>query len=418
MHMEIRTGRSGDAAAILRVTAAAFRREPHTNQWQHHKDEAESAPDSFRLLSVDGTVAGVARIQRHELRIGSCTIVLGDVGEVSTHPDFERRGLATRLMTDVVRYMREEGCHISRLGGFCRFYSRFGYVPFPRGYIAFTLRGQPSRGGLTDVGKALSESGNIAAVRTYDAVADHGRRAELYELFNACRTGAEVRAFGGPPVNAAEHPHRIVAERDGTMVGYMFCSAPQTGRGFAEPTAVIGEAAVDPARAEALVPLLRHTLLQAHRDGARAVRARLPLDYALYRYYREGSVGFAPTLMRTTESSNMLRILDLRGLLAQIAPELQTRLRESAVAGTTESLSLRVAAQSVRVRAARGRLRFPVKWARADAVPLEHTDLLHLLLGLHTVDDVTRGLPDIAPARKALLAALFPAQPTATGPWG
>ncbi|MBN1676357.1 MAG: GNAT family N-acetyltransferase [Kiritimatiellae bacterium] len=414
--VDIRRGRSGDEVGILRVLAAAFKTEPGSPGWERRRQEVESDPAAFRVLTVAGEIASVARIRKHELQIGSCAVIKGDVGLVGTHPDHERRGLATRLMADLVEWMRGEGYHLSRLGGYCRFYGRFGYVPFPRGQILFPLKGLSSRGGLTDPEAVLSApSEPEAAVRPYHAGKDHVRRAALYRRFNAGRTGAQPRESADAS-ESEEDPWRVVVERDGKVRGYMFAAEPGTGPGSSEPESQIADAAIDPAYPEVLVPLLRHTLLKAYRAGAARVTARLPLDYSLYRWYREGSLGFTPALCQTTESGNMLQVLNLAGILSQITPELQRRLIAISLGYEVPRISFNVGGQLARLAVQRS-------WAYAEpqeevSISLDQEAFLYLLLGLKSIDEIAAATLPMAPEYKALLGALFPVQPTATGLWG
>lgn len=417
MTIELRQGRAADAQAIFRVMEAAFKLTPGTAKWRQRKQEAEDLAAEFRVLTVDGRVVSVAHVGTDRIQIGSCVVVKGDVGEVSTLPEFERRGLATRLMNDVVGWMRAQGFHLTRLGGYCRFYERFGYVPFPRGLIQFPLAGLGSRGGYTDPEDLLSDPGCAGTVRLFRPVADHAARAKLYHLFNAGRTGAVPRTFGDPPREETESPWRIAFERDEEMLGYLLASEQESEHSLFEGKVQIHEAAVDPAHPEVLVALLRHTLLHAHRCGATRVTARLPLDYSLYDAYRLGSLGFVPMLWQSTESSNMLSVLDLQALLRGIAPELERRLRASLLAGWEGEVDVRVGVQAARIVGKAGQLSI----AEGDserAHSLETAGFLHLLFGLRPAEEVLRGARDPATETRALLSALFPVQPTATGVWG
>ena len=70
---------------------------------------------------------------------------------------------------------------------------------------------------------------------------------------------------------------------------------------------------------------LRYMLRKAAIVGAEAVKARLPLDPALAIY--RGQLRFYATLWRSSEGGNMMRVLNLRGLLEAIECELAARLQ-------------------------------------------------------------------------------------------
>ncbi|MFW9898886.1 MAG: GNAT family N-acetyltransferase [Candidatus Thorarchaeota archaeon] len=66
--------------------------------------------------------------------------LVGEINDVSCHPDFIKRGIATNLMKMAINYMEKKGCDISILGadydGHARkkIYLKLGYFDVDRGY--------------------------------------------------------------------------------------------------------------------------------------------------------------------------------------------------------------------------------------------------------------------------------------------
>ena len=134
----IRCGTAGDAEDIFEVMAKAFRVEENSSRWHSWRSLATNQATQFRVLEIDGRIISVALISPQRLRVGrNCEIIKGDVGEVSTLPEFQGKGYGSALMRDVVEWMRKNNYDMSRLGGYAGFYSRFGYVPFPRRFVEF-----------------------------------------------------------------------------------------------------------------------------------------------------------------------------------------------------------------------------------------------------------------------------------------
>ena len=76
-----------------------------------------------------------------EVPIGSKKYLVGDINDVSCHPDYTRKKIATRLMEMAFNYMKRKGCDFSMLltgiNGKARkfIYKRLGYIDFEKDYI-------------------------------------------------------------------------------------------------------------------------------------------------------------------------------------------------------------------------------------------------------------------------------------------
>ena len=405
--MEFRRATASDVPDILQIMSSAFDRPPGSDKYQRDKRRLENEIATHWVLVRAGQVVGATHIVRDDIQVGGSTIAKADVGEVCIAPDYQGEGLGTALMQNVVKQLRSDGYPISRLGGYRRFYERFGWLPFPRGYVDFALSGLTSRGGYTDPVSYLDRPTEDARIRPYDGSRDAEPCAEHYTAFNSNRTGAKPARSFGPD---AGDPWRVVYERGGVVRAYVFASRNAPPHTLLSPAASISDGACDPEDTQPLGEALRHILRQAAIAGADSVRARLPLDASLYNLYRDASCGFVPTLWQSSEGGNMLQILSLGALFEAIAPELQDRLQ--ATNQPSGRVDLRVNTSSIRL--IWNGTELMIDAGEQDAIPLGQDDLMKLVLGLVPIEHLLHANTE----NIGLLRSLFPVQGTATGVWG
>jgi len=419
MTTRFRAATAADQEETLQVLSQAFGREKGSQKFERDAASVRAHPESYRVLESNGKIVSALHISQHRIQIGSSVITKADVGEVSTLPEHQGKGFGTQLMEETVRWMRQEGFHLSRLGGYTKFYRRFGWIHFPRGFIEFPLAGLTSRGGHTAPDGFL-RADYPGQIRPYHPTADYLAHYRLYGEFNHNRTGAQPQGPASPPgenPNWEPNPWRIVYEEAGEVLAYLFAQTAPTDHTRFETRVTIPDAAVAPEFPKPLGYLLSHILLAAHHYGASTVSARLPLDPYLYPIYRDYSLGFIPTLWETTESGNMLQVIDFPGLIATLIPDLQTRLNKTAIPVQNGGLRLCVNGQTADLQLRNGKL----TQQPGDFPKIEMNQELFcsMLLGLQPVFHIVRQLPSRHTQESvALLEALFPPQPTATGIWG
>lgn len=431
MDIRFRTGGAGEGEAVFRVLERAFCLEPGSRSWEQKRQEAFRSPESFQVMEREGRIIGVAHVRRDRLRVGRCAIVKGDVGEVSVDPQFQGQGYGSALMQHVVAWMRQQGFHLSRLGGSVRFYSRFGWVPFPRRYVEFPLT--PVRAGaLTlppEAGLELSPDLE-RCLRDHDPDHDAAGRRALYHHFNENRTGSLVLEEEGgeakPGVPSLPVPPSgpgCVFDRDGEMLGYLLATEYPRDITEFEARLTIGEVAYRRDHPEALEAMLKHALRWAVGRGIRRATARLPFDEEVLGVLRRAGLSFIAAEMETAVASNMLRIVHLPSLLEAILPELEARLAASPYPDWCGRFEVSLESEAVELTVANGRLQ--VSNPPGEEVPpagfrlaTDTATLMRLILGLNGFGEtaLAAACPDRAAA--AVLAALFPRQPTASGPWG
>jgi len=433
----IRCGAADDAEGIFEVMAKAFHVEENSSRWHSWRSLATNQATQFRVLEIDSRIISVALISPQRLRVGkSCEIIKGDVGEVSTLPEFQGKGYGSALMRDVVEWMRNNNYDMSRLGGYAGFYSRFGYVPFPRRFVEFSL--ESVKAGASTISAEemyCPPEGLPGIVRSYDAGYDSIRRDELYQMFNGERSGAIVRDFNplhssslvqksvkAPATPSLFNPFRLVYEVDGIVEGYLF--ATDYGRDVTpfEAHITIGDIAFNPARPDALEGLLKQILHFACGRGIKRVTARLPFDIAVLSVLTQAKITFKLEELQGAYATNMISIINLESLFRKIAPELTTRLK----ATNLENLSpndvyVEIGFENQRVRLCVSDAGVSISPTNNATIQLitDQATLMKLIFGIISFEEaVIANREDIDSFGVALFSAWFPRQPCASGPWG
>lgn len=405
--IEFRQAKAEDAEKILRVMGQAFGRELGSEKYERDKERIARDIDAHWVLAQKEKIVGAVHIRREAFQVGQTIVSKADVGEVCIAPNCQGQGLGTALMQKTVAQLKADGYALSRLGGYRRFYERFGWVPFPRGHIDFPLQGLTSRGGFTDPVSYLNRPEEDARIRAYDGHRDATTCEALYAAFNARRTGAAPKQSFG---TGDENPWRVVYEVDGTIRAYVFASQNAPSQSRFSTAVSISNAACNLEDTRPLGATLRYVLRQAAIAGAKSVSAKLPLDPSLYNLYRDSSCGFIPSLWQSSEGGNMLQVLSLKRLLEAIAPELTERLRAAEQAAGEVSLHVEKETAGWMWNGEQ----IIVTNGKGDGILLGQDEMMKMVLGLVPVEQV---LKDVS-GNVAMLRAAFPTQGTATGIWG
>lgn len=423
----VRQARASEAEAVASVTSAAFGFPAGGERWVRTRRMVENTPERYLVIEREGEIAGALRIDPHLMQIGRCRVWKGDVADVCVRPDLQGMGLGTELMQAAIEKMRAGGIHISRLGGLVKFYSRFGYVRFPRGGYEMPI--EPAQGGdrLLTCEDVLRLPRDVERyVRRYEPRRDWHACQELWLRFNEGRTGAPAREWdpSRPAPEAGPDPRGFsFVFDDGQVRGYVIADRAREGQIFRllDPRVVISEGAYDVGRPEALWGPVRACLLAAARFNIPLVAARLPFDPVVERALMEGGVLYRRVELMGGAASNMICVIDLGGLLEAIAAELSRRWK-TAGAVWEGALAVEVDGQMAVVEVESGAVNVRSAARAAWSGPVVEMDTWTfgmLLLGLRPWR-VLRGRGDgkVPGEIDRVVDALFPPQPTATGLWG
>jgi hypothetical protein len=211
---------------------------------------------------------------------------------------------------------------------------------------------------------------------------------------------------------------RFVYERDGVVWGYLFATEYDEEPSPFEAKVTIGDVAFDTGQPGAFLGLMRYTLREAVRRGAYRVTARLPFDPRIQQLLTEAALPFSLQELQSAPASNMLLLVDLRGLLDAIAPELERRQANAAPCPPFR-LKLRVGDQTAALAAGGASVQVAADEHSDAHLECDTATFLRWVLGLNGFTEWQVGVTHPLDAGQArLLGALFPREPCASGPWG
>lgn len=182
-------------------------RQYFSNHW--HNDPWRDA-EGIRIALDNGTIVSTVRVFIRKMFLHGEPITVGGIGEVSTRPEYRRRGLATQLLKDSIRFMESRDIVMSSLHGSQHIYSIEGWEKVPRYYAR-----QPF--------SAKKRSEWEVRPVNFDEAAEVKRIADLYDQYARKFNGTFVRdeiTYWTQWVRT-ESSNAWIAERDGKIDGYI-----------------------------------------------------------------------------------------------------------------------------------------------------------------------------------------------------
>ena len=182
-------------------------RQYFSNHW--HNDPWQDA-EGIRIAIDKGTIVSTVRVFIRKMFLHGEPITVGGIGEVSTRPEYRRRGIATQLLKDAVGFMESRDIAMSSLHGSQRIYSMEGWEKVPRYYARQTF-------------SAEKQSAWEIRPVNFDDAAEVKRIAELYDQYARRFNGTFVRdeiEYWTKWVRT-ESSNAWVAEQAGSVEGYI-----------------------------------------------------------------------------------------------------------------------------------------------------------------------------------------------------
>jgi len=207
--MEFRALHPEELEAWLDHVTSVFTggRQYFSNHW--HNDPWRDA-EGIRIAVDKGTIVSTVRVFIRKMFLHGEPITVGGIGEVSTRPEYRRRGIATQLLKDSIQFMESRDIVLSSLHGSQHIYSVEGWEKVPRYHAkqSFSV-----------------ESRSVWEVRpiNFDDEAEVKQIAALYDGYARKFNGTFVRddiAYWTEWVQT-ESPNAWVAERAGSIEGYI-----------------------------------------------------------------------------------------------------------------------------------------------------------------------------------------------------
>ena len=207
--MEFRALRPEELEAWLDHVTSVFTggRQYFSNHW--HNDPWQDA-EGIRIAVDKGTIVSTVRVFIRKIFLHGEPITVGGIGEVSTRPEYRRRGIATQLLKDSIQFMESRDIAVSLLFGSQRIYSIEGWEKVSRYYARQSF---------------IADKQSAWEVRpaNFDDEVEVKRLSDLYDRYARKFNGTVVRddiAYWTQWVRT-ESPNAYVAERDGNIEGYV-----------------------------------------------------------------------------------------------------------------------------------------------------------------------------------------------------
>ncbi len=218
-----------------------------SNHW--HNDPWRD-PEGIRIALDNGTIVSTVRVFIRKMFLHGEPITVGGIGEVSTRPEYRRRGIATQLLKDSIKFMESRDIVMSSLHGSQHIYSIEGWEKVPRYYAR-----QPF--------SAKKRSEWEVHPVNFDNAAEVKRIADLYDQYARKFNGTFVRdemTYWTQWVRT-ESSNAWVAERNGSIEGYVSVTQREDGLWVKEFIASAAAFAMDKGK-QLLEGMLSHIIAQ------------------------------------------------------------------------------------------------------------------------------------------------------------
>jgi len=238
------------------------------------------------------------------------------------------------------------------------------------------------------------------------------RSAEIYMGYPASKRLCESFDAGS---------FHIVFEEDGEAAG--FIRGYEFGEDVSEFEAPLTLCEVEymPEKPYVLQSLIAYALNHALDKGIDRVTARMPFDQRIIDVLAQMPLRFQLIETYGGASSNMLQIISLKSLFGKLIPELESRLKASALCNFHCSLEIGIGKAQVLIKSAGGKLTVPETGNSGTRLVLSEGHMLNLVLGLSSVAEIKHiisGIEKLSPAELDFLNILFPRKLVFSGNWG
>lgn len=109
-------------------------------------DRYGSVPFGYVTGYNESEMVGVINLMKRNITFSERTINVGGIGGVCTHRDFRRQGIASELLVEGMKILKDERCDIAFLNADIKrhlsLYGTVGFVPLHRAYKATAASGK------------------------------------------------------------------------------------------------------------------------------------------------------------------------------------------------------------------------------------------------------------------------------------
>ena len=303
----IRPIRDSERDELIDLLCAVHNPEGHERYRGYIEGDPTWHPSQTPVVVVGSRIVSTLRIWHRWVHLGSTPVRMGGIGGVTTHPDYRRRGLATRLMAHAAEYLRDDDYDLGLLFTEipARFYRRLGWCCVPlMGFHAELHRApQPGRSTLE--------------VLPFDDNRDLEETAALYQRHNAGRSGSLLRPrpyWDYAPSRVRGVLPTAVVRGPAGLSGYINWES--------DDGAEVREVAYE--SGPALNALVQYLLDECAAAGVTQVRGELPCGHP---FVDALVTAAAADLWLAGDSSMMALPLNLDSLIAKAVPEAADSVR-------------------------------------------------------------------------------------------
>ncbi|HOJ30601.1 MAG TPA: GNAT family N-acetyltransferase [bacterium] len=399
----LRQATEKDRDAIMRIVKEAF-----NYNAEKMKTVQQMNLSNWHVYQYDNQIIGCLRIARDILRIGKAKIVKGEVGYVSILPEYQGKNHGTLMMQSAVSWMNGNDFDISRLGGRVRFYSRFGYIRFPRRYIEIFV--SPDTGIITN--------------QTH-----HEQLPGQIQIFNAEKDKKELETFisthnlettGQPEYFGKYDEGKILLYRENNkirgVIGYR--TSDKEHSNF-EAKIEIDMLVYDRDCQEAFKHLVTYIHNEAFRSNINRITCRIPFSPEIVETLSNTEIFFNLVETYGGRSSNMLQVINFNSLVEKLIPEFQHRLQMAGIE-TEKTIKLTVSNKgSIYLKIIGNKMKIVENHSYDIHFEFSQLHFLQLILGLISYQQLHYTYRQSQDTETYLLGTvLFPQTVVFSGCWG
>ena len=340
-----------------------------------------------RIVLSGGEIAGALRITTDTIRIGEARLKMGGVAWVSTAPRYRRRGVATMLMNDALRYMRDHRYHVSMLFGIPDFYHQFGYVTTLAEYSISVDAPEAAASAPGPARKFRAiKPGDIAAIQKIHAANDEEVPCSLLR-------GAAHFTNKWDRLKDAD----VVTDENGKVRAYAHLIRT-------DDYLKVDECGV--ASDAECAGIMDLCALRAREGYSGRIRFLVPPDHPLARYLRQYTSVHETRVVR--ERGGMMAFVHIGETLENMIPEWEGALMRGPLRESKIEITLLADGAPHRIRANRGALDI-AQVAGRNKFGITERELVQLLTGYRHVEDILGARRRLLTSdSRAFLHAVFP----------
>lgn len=377
-----------DRDNVLELLGAAFPEPPEffagiisKDPWYHYCQR--------RLLKIEGQIVSSVDLFTRKIWIGESPVLVGDLGNVSTHPDQRRKGYCSAVVKDLISYMNSQGYGSSTLyGGAPEFYESLGWRLFPDKKASIILDGKikAPNGFRTKKNASLEDLPNIAA---------------LYNKYSNQETGITIRSIDYWKKHfhwLTDLPnHLVVVYKDLEMIGFGRYSLLKDAATIRE----IGYVAEVTDFIDVLMSLVAHICSNEIKSiNISYFAADHPIAHL-------GNRGIKLNI--SDNSVLRMRLVNMESLFSNMLPKLRMRLEAASNMNYENRIILRCEIGNVTFQICKNSLNVLDSGSGGHEIFFQQRDLIRLILGDVSIRDIEfGGKEELAVEDIEILNALFP----------